>query len=82
MMDSKQFESECIDCLLIDLENFLFQKICDILRFRYVDEHANDFIGRLKEAVAIKSVSAWPDARPEVVKMVEWTKKVFKLSNC
>lgn len=34
----------------------------------------------LREAVAIKSVSAWPESRGEITKMVHWTKaKLEKL---
>lgn len=33
----------------------------------------------MKEAVAIKSVSAWPESRNEIVKMVKWTEKLFQL---
>ena len=29
---------------------------------------------RLRDAVAIKSVSAWPTHRPEVIRMINWTK--------
>ncbi|CAG0898012.1 unnamed protein product [Cyprideis torosa] len=38
----------------------------------YVEEHKADFIQNLKEAVAIQSVSAWPQKRPEIKKMLEW----------
>jgi nonspecific dipeptidase len=43
--------------------------------FKYIDDHQESYVDALREAVAIKSVSAWPDARPEVKKMVEWTQK-------
>ena len=29
----------------------------------------------MREAVAIKSVSAWPDSRPDCQKMIDWTQK-------
>ncbi|KAH0947724.1 hypothetical protein HN011_009282 [Eciton burchellii] len=45
---------------------------------RYIDEHKQDYINNLKEAVAIKSVSAWPDHRNEVVKMIKWTEAKMK----
>lgn len=32
----------------------------------------------MREAVAIKSVSAWPESRNEIVKMVKWTENRFK----
>jgi len=40
--------------------------------FKVIDESKDHFIDDLKTAVAIKSVSAWPEARDNVVKMVEW----------
>ncbi|XP_015923394.1 cytosolic non-specific dipeptidase [Parasteatoda tepidariorum] len=43
--------------------------------FKFVDEHQKDYINGLKEAVAIKSVSAWPDYRPEINKMLQWAAK-------
>ncbi|CAG0898011.1 unnamed protein product, partial [Cyprideis torosa] len=43
-----------------------------LLGIRYVEEHKADFIQNLKEAVAIQSVSAWPQKRPEIKKMLEW----------
>lgn len=43
------------------------------IQFSYIDEHKNEFIETLSEAVAIKSVSAWPDCRPEILRMVKWT---------
>ncbi|KAL0280189.1 UNVERIFIED_CONTAM: hypothetical protein PYX00_001562 [Menopon gallinae] len=42
--------------------------------FKYIDSHSTDFINNLRDAVAIKSVSAWPAQRGEVVKMVNWMK--------
>lgn len=32
----------------------------------------------MKEAVAIKSVSAWPNSRPDVVKMMDWAAEKLK----
>lgn len=43
--------------------------------FEYVDKNQNKFIDDLKEAVAIKSVSAWPETRQDIVKMTKWTAK-------
>jgi len=43
--------------------------------FEYVDAHKDVYIQRLSDAVAIQSVSAWPEARPEVQRMVEVVKK-------
>ncbi|XP_070169255.1 cytosolic non-specific dipeptidase [Polyergus mexicanus] len=39
--------------------------------FKYIDEHKQEYINNLKEIVAIKSVSAWPDHRDEIVKMMK-----------
>ena len=41
---------------------------------RHIDAHQEQYIATLAEACAIKSVSAWADHRPEITKMVEWTK--------
>ncbi|XP_032691198.1 cytosolic non-specific dipeptidase [Odontomachus brunneus] len=46
--------------------------------FKYIDDHAQDYINNLREAVAIKSVSAWPDYRNEVVKMMKWAEVKLK----
>jgi len=42
---------------------------------RYIEEHKQDYIDNLKEAVAIKSVSAWADHRGDILKMVKWTEE-------
>ena len=47
-----------------------------IIFCRRIDENEAKYIKRLSDVVAIKSVSAWPEARPDVVKMIEVTKKV------
>ena len=39
--------------------------------YRYIDDHQDLYVERLKEAVAIQSVSAWPEKRDEIVKMVK-----------
>ncbi|CAF0746204.1 unnamed protein product [Rotaria sordida] len=46
--------------------------------FKYFDDHQKDYIQRLGDAVRIPSVSAWPDHRSEVVRMVEWTKSLME----
>lgn len=38
----------------------------------YIDEHQKKFLDTLSQAVSIKSVSADPDLRSEVIKMVQW----------
>lgn len=45
---------------------------------RYIDEHKQEYIDNLKEAVAIKSVSAWADNRDEVIKMMKWAEVKLK----
>lgn len=45
----------------------------NVRRCRHIDAHKTQYIDALREAVAIKSVSAWPDHRPEISKMVKWT---------
>lgn len=40
--------------------------------FSLISSQKDAHIQLLSEAVSIKSVSAWPEARPEVVRMVEW----------
>lgn len=46
--------------------------------FQYIDGHAGEYIDLLREAVAIKSVSAWPNERPAVRQMSEWTEGKLK----
>lgn len=41
---------------------------------RYVDDNKKRFIDVLREAVAIQSVSAWPEKRQEIVRQMEWAK--------
>ncbi|KAF7988663.1 hypothetical protein HCN44_001236 [Aphidius gifuensis] len=46
--------------------------------FGHIDEHKQEYIDNLREAVAIKSVSSWPDARDEVFKMMKWMEEKMK----
>ena len=46
----------------------LMQKLFD-----KIDGNRNRYIENLRKAVAIKSVSAWPHTRSEIVKMIHWT---------
>ena len=39
--------------------------------FAAIDNNKEKFIENLSKAVAIKSVSAWPDTRPEITKMMK-----------
>jgi len=43
--------------------------------YEYIDSHQDLYVKRLAEAVAIRSVSCWPETRPEVVKMVHHVAK-------
>ncbi|BFZ15524.1 hypothetical protein BsWGS_18563 [Bradybaena similaris] len=40
--------------------------------FAHIDKKEDVYIQRLAEAVAIQSVSAWPEKRPEIKRMIEW----------
>lgn len=42
--------------------------------FDFIDKNYLTCVARLREAVAIPSVSAWPEKRKDVDKMVNWTK--------
>lgn len=57
----------------------IFEKVKVRIDCRYVDEHADHFVERLREAVEIPSVSAEPERRPDVLRMIEWTKSVSPL---
>ena len=46
--------------------------------FKYIDDHKEKYVETLKEAVAIKSVSGWPDHRDDTIEMVHWTAKRLK----
>lgn len=41
--------------------------------YSYVDEHEKIFKETLSQVVSIKSVSADPDLRDEVIRMMKWT---------
>lgn len=43
--------------------------------FKHIESNESKYIQRLADVVAIKSVSAWPEVRPEITRMIEWTKK-------
>ncbi|XP_005096699.1 cytosolic non-specific dipeptidase isoform X1 [Aplysia californica] len=45
---------------------------------RRIDEKQGLFVERLREAVAIQSVSAWPEKRPEIKRMIEWAGKMVE----
>ncbi|XP_065370121.1 cytosolic non-specific dipeptidase-like [Calliphora vicina] len=46
--------------------------------FKFVDENKLKYIDALKVAVAIQSVSVWPEKRGEVDRMVRWTEDKLK----
>lgn len=46
--------------------------------FSHIDANKIKYIDALREAVAIKSVSAWPAYRPDLSKMVHWTADKLK----
>lgn len=40
--------------------------------YKHVDDNQEKYIKRLAEVVAIPSVSAWPEKRPEIVRVCNW----------
>lgn len=46
--------------------------------FAAVDQHKQEWIDLLAQSVAIKSVSAWPETRDEVFRMVHWFADLLK----
>ncbi|XP_005092269.1 cytosolic non-specific dipeptidase isoform X1 [Aplysia californica] len=46
--------------------------------FEHIDEKQDLYIQRLSEAVSIQSVSAWPEKRPEIKRMIEWAGKMIE----
>ncbi|XP_014210492.1 cytosolic non-specific dipeptidase [Copidosoma floridanum] len=46
--------------------------------FKHIDNNKVRYIENLKLAVAIKSVSAWPESRNDIIKMMKWTEAQFK----
>lgn len=46
--------------------------------FKHVEGKQEFYIQRLADAVEIKSVSAWSDCRPEIRRMVNWTKDLLE----
>ncbi|XP_014230542.1 cytosolic non-specific dipeptidase [Trichogramma pretiosum] len=46
--------------------------------FKHIDCNKVKYIENLAQAVAIKSVSAWPESRGEIVKMMHWAENEFK----
>jgi len=46
--------------------------------FKYIDDNQERYIKTLSEAVAIQSVSAWPEKRPEITRMVKYTAEMVE----
>ncbi|TMW54656.1 hypothetical protein DOY81_000187 [Sarcophaga bullata] len=46
--------------------------------FKLIGENQKKYIDTLKEAVGIQSVSAWPEKRGEIDRMVKWTEDKLK----
>lgn len=42
----------------------------------FVDKNQDVYVKLLEQAVAIQSVSAWPEKRAEIRRMVKWTAEV------
>lgn len=55
-------------------EDLRYCKFC-----REVDANQKKFVERLREAIAIPSVSGQPQRRADVVRMVQWMKMVPRL---
>jgi len=50
--------------------------------FSHIDQNVEHYIDTLREAVGIQSVSAWTEARSEVLRMVQWTGEKLKKLGC
>jgi nonspecific dipeptidase len=48
------------------------------MHYSFIDENHDAYIKRLSDAVAIRSVSAWPQHRAECQEMIDWTEKRLK----
>jgi len=46
--------------------------------FKHINDHQEDYIKTLAEVVAIKSVSAWPETRPDITVQVKHTAKMVE----
>lgn len=56
--------------------------ILNIFLKRQIDDNQEKYVKRLADTVAIKSVSAWPETRPDITTMIEWTKVVSSYFIC
>lgn len=50
--------------------------------FKYVDEHQDEYVKHLAEAVQIKSVSAWQQNRDDIFTMINHTAETMKGLDC
>ena len=66
------FIYKTLEC--VTLVNASFSHSC----FRYIEGQRPRYITTLREAVGIRSVSAWPEARAEVLRMIQWTGNKLK----
>ena len=55
-----------------------FHGFNSLKKISFIDQNKDKYIKALCEAVAIQSVSAWPDKRGEIKQMVQWTEKRLK----
>ena len=46
--------------------------------FNYIDENKKSLIDKLAEYVSVKSVSAWPECRPECQEMMDLAAKMIE----
>lgn len=60
----------------IKCTSILFYYFCS-----YIDNNKVNFIETLIEAVAIKSVSAWPQTRDECQRMMDWAQQKMEAVN-
>ena len=58
------------------MESLFKLKLLHYIEYRYADENEKLYIQRLKEWVAIKSVSGWPHTRQDTIDMVKYVAKV------
>lgn len=58
----------------------MIMHFCPLLVYliSHIDANKAKYIDSLTEAVAIKSVSAWPASRPDCQKMMDWAEKRMK----
>lgn len=59
-----------------------FEEFCKLnivsVSCSHIDAHKKEYIDNLREAVAIQSVSAWPEKRQEIVRMMQWVETRLK----